>query len=121
MARVHVDGTDFFETYAATEMAIAHIKAGKGPVCLVADLVRLLPHSSSDNHAKYRTPEELEADKREDPIIQLEKRLLEAGILTADSIKSIRKEVQVEVDKAAVWADAQADPDPATATQHVLY
>jgi 2-oxoisovalerate dehydrogenase E1 component len=121
LARVHVDGTDFFETYAATEMAIAHIKAGKGPVCLVADLVRLLPHSSSDNHAKYRTPEELEADKREDPIIQLEKRLLEAGILTADSIKSIRKEVQVEVDKAAVWADAQADPDPATATQHVLY
>jgi 2-oxoisovalerate dehydrogenase E1 component len=121
LARVHVDGTDFFETYAATEMAIAHIKAGKGPVCLVADLVRLLPHSSSDNHTKYRTPEELEADQREDPIIQLENRLLEAGILTADTVKSIRKEVQVEVDKAAVWADAQADPDPATATKHVLF
>ena len=121
LARLHVDGTDFFETYAAAEMAIEHIKAGKGPVCLVADLVRLLPHSSSDNHAKYRTPEELEADQREDPITQLEKRLLDSKILTEDSIKKLRKEVQVEVDKAAVWADSQADPDPKTAMDHVLF
>ena len=120
LARIHVDGTNFFETYAAAQAAIEHIKAGKGPVCLVADLVRLLPHSSSDNHAKYRSPAELEADKREDPILQLEKELLNAGLLKDADIVRLRKEVQVAVDEATVWADAQADPDPETALLHVL-
>ena len=121
LARIKVDGTDFFETYAAAKAAIDHIRAGKGPVCLVADLVRLLPHSSSDNHTKYRTPEELEAEKREDPILQMEKRLLDAGLLKKKDIEPIRKEVQVAVDEAAKWANEQADPEPKTATDHVLF
>lgn len=121
LARIKVDGTDFFQIYSAAKAAIDHIRSGKGPVCLVADLVRLLPHSSSDNHAKYRTPEELEAEKREDPILQMENRLVEAGLLNEKDIERIRKEVQTSVDEAAKWADAQADPDPSTATKHVLY
>ncbi len=121
LARIHVDGTNFFETYSAAKMAIEHIKAGKGPVCLVADLVRLLPHSSSDNHSKYRTAEELEADKREDPILQLENRLKKEGLLSEDDVKRLRGEVQAEVDAAAVWADAQDDPDSSTAMDHVLF
>jgi len=121
LARIKVDGTDFFQTYSAAKAAIEHIRAGKGPVCLVADLVRLLPHSSSDNHAKYRTPEELEAEKREDPILQMENRLIEAGLLKKKDIEPIRKEVQEAVDAAAKWADDQADPEPESATKHVLY
>ena len=121
LARIRVDGTDFFQMYAAAQAAIDHIRSGKGPVCLVADLVRLLPHSSSDNHAKYRTPEELEADKREDPILQLEKRLLEAGILKQDDTESIRSEIHLSVDEATVWADAEPDPEPETAMDHVLF
>ena len=121
LARIKVDGTDFFQTYAAAKAAIEHIRAGKGPVCLVADLVRLLPHSSSDNHTKYRTPEELEAEKREDPILQMESRLVEAGILKKKDIEGIRKEVQNSVDEAAKWANEQADPEPSTAMKHVLY
>jgi 2-oxoisovalerate dehydrogenase E1 component len=121
VARIKVDGTDFFETYAAAKAAIDHIRSGKGPVCLVADLVRLLPHSSSDNHAKYRTPEELEAEQREDPILQMETRLIEAGMLTTKDVERIRKEVQTSVDQAAKWADQQPDPDPSTATRHVLF
>jgi len=121
LARIKVDGTDFFQTYSAAKASIEHIREGKGPVCLVADLVRLLPHSSSDNHAKYRSPEELEADRREDPILQLEKRLIEAEILTEEEAERMRAEVQTEVDDAAVWADQQADPDPESALKHVLF
>jgi 2-oxoisovalerate dehydrogenase E1 component len=121
LARIKVDGTDFFQTYSAAKAAIEHIREGKGPVCLVADLVRLLPHSSSDNHAKYRTPEELEAEKREDPILQMEKQLLDAGLLKKKDIERISKEVRLSVDEAAIWADGQADPEPETATKHVLF
>ncbi|MFT5514502.1 MAG: 2-oxoisovalerate dehydrogenase E1 component [Rhodothermales bacterium] len=121
LSRALVDGTDFFATYAVAKAAIAHLRAGKGPVCLVAQTVRLMPHSSSDNHTKYRTPEELAADKEVDPIRLFEQRLLGAGLLTAKLVASMKAEVQKAVDKAAVWAAAQEDPDPATAMDHVYY
>jgi 2-oxoisovalerate dehydrogenase E1 component len=121
LSRAHVDGTDFFATYAVAKAAIQHIRDGKGAVCLVADTVRLLPHSSSDNHTKYRTPEELEADKVIDPITRFETTLREAGVLTDELVSSIRKEVQKDVDEAAVWAAKQADPEADTALTHVYF
>jgi 2-oxoisovalerate dehydrogenase E1 component len=121
LTRARVDGTDFFKTYAVVQAAMEHMRAGKGPVCVVADVVRLLPHSSSDNHAKYRTPEELELDRQVDPIARFEVQLVEAGVLSEEAIADLRKEVQREVDAAAKWADEQADPEPETATQHVYF
>jgi 2-oxoisovalerate dehydrogenase E1 component len=87
----------------------------------VADVVRLLPHSSSDDHTKYRTPDELEADRQIDPIARMEAALIEAEIVSADAVEAMREEVHEEVDAAAEWAKTQADPDPATATDHVFF
>ena len=120
MKRMRVDGTDFFKVAAAAKTAIEYIRAGNGPVFLVADVVRLLPHSSSDNHAKYRTPEELAEDKKIDPIARMEMTLIEAGILSEEMIGRLQKEIAAEVDEAAKWAAKQADPDPSSATRHVF-
>jgi len=121
LSRVRVDGTDFFASASVAKAAIKHLRAGKGPVCLAADVVRLLPHSSSDDHNKYRTPEELEADRKIDPIARMEARLLEADVLTEDEIETMRDDVHEEVDAAAEWAKKQQDPDPDTATKHVYF
>ena len=121
LSRIHVDGTDFFSSAAATRAAIDHIRAGKGPVLLVADVIRLLPHSSSDNQAKYRNAEELEADRLRDPLIQMEKRLLEAGLLNESQVKALRSEVHHHIDEVAHWAQQQADPDPSTSLQNVCF
>src|SRR5690606_17198990 len=90
LERIRVDGTDFFKVYAAAKAAIDHLRSGNGPVCLVADVVRLMPHSSSDNHTKYRTTKELEADQKIDPIARLEMVLTEAGILTEERLQQHR-------------------------------
>ncbi|ARA92591.1 tungsten formylmethanofuran dehydrogenase [Rhodothermaceae bacterium RA] len=121
LARAHVDGTDFFRMYAAARAALTHIRQRRGPVCIVADVVRLLPHSSSDNHTKYRSSEELENDRKIDPIARLEVQLTEAGLLTEDRIRALRREVHREIDEAARWAMEQPDPDPSTATRHVYF
>ncbi len=121
LRRARFDGTDFFKVYAVAKAAIEHMRNGDGPVCLVADVVRLLPHSSSDNHAKYRSPEELQKDQQVDPISRLEVALVEAGVLNEDKIEQLRKEIRKEVDEAARWADQQPDPDPETATRHVYF
>lgn len=120
LTRMRFDGTDFFESAAVLKAATEHLRAGKGPVLLVCDVVRLLAHSSSDSQAKYRPADELEKDKANDPITRFEARLKEAGILTDDDATRIRKEVGKEIDEAAVWAEQQPDPDPATATRHIL-
>jgi 2-oxoisovalerate dehydrogenase E1 component len=121
LSRMRVDGTDFFASASAAQAAIQHIRDGKGPVCLVADTVRLLPHSSSDDHTKYRTPDELEADRKIDPIARLEATLIDAGLLTEDEAEAMQDEIHEEVDAAAEWAKKQADPDPETATDHVFF
>ena len=121
LERVRVDGTDFFQVYAVARAAIDHLRAGKGPVCIVADVVRLLPHSSSDNHFKYRTREDLEKDRGIDPIARLELTLVESGILTEEKIKKLRKEVRQHIDTVTVWAEQQPDPAPETATWYVNF
>ncbi len=121
LKRMRVDGTDFFRMEAAARAAVKHLRAGSGPVCLVADVVRLLPHSSSDNHTKYRDPEELEKDQQIDPIARMEIALTEAGLLTDERIEDLRAEVHKEVDEATEWAKKQADPESDTATKHVYF
>jgi 2-oxoisovalerate dehydrogenase E1 component len=121
LKRIQVDGTDFFKARAAAKAALDHIRSGEGPVCLVADVVRLLPHSSSDNHAKYRSADELESDKQVDPLARFEAQLIEAGVLTESDAEATRAEVRKEIDEAAAWALAQPDPSPESATKHVYF
>ena len=121
LTRMRVDGTDFFASASAAKAALQHIRAGRGPVCLVADVVRLLPHSSSDDHSKYRTPDELEADRQIDPIARMEAALIEADVITEDEGEALRDEVHEEVNDAADWAKQQADPEADTATDHVFF
>ncbi len=121
LKRARVDGTDFFRMHALARASAEHLRAGKGPVCIVADVVRLLAHSSSDNHASYRTPEELEQDQQIDPVARMEMQLVEAGLLDDDSIGELREEVKREIDEAAQWAAGQADPTPESAAKHVYF
>ena len=121
MARVRYDGTDFFASASVARAALAHTRAGKGPVALHADVVRLLPHSSSDDHRKYREETSIDADRARDPIPRLANRLVDAGILTDDEVEAMRDEVAREVDALSKVVAKQADPDPATATTHITY
>ncbi|MBL7977589.1 MAG: dehydrogenase E1 component subunit alpha/beta [Bacteroidetes Order II. Incertae sedis bacterium] len=121
LARIEVDGTDLAKSYAAVSAARKHILDGNGPVMLVAQTVRLLPHSSSDNHAKYRPKTILEAEKKRDPMIQLELQLIEAGFATEQALHDLKKHIHKEIDHEAHWAAKQADPDPKTLHHHVLF
>ena len=121
IVRARVDGTDFFKIASVAQAAIDHIRHENGPVLLVADVVRLMPHSSSDNHTKYRTSEELERDRQIDPIARMELSLVEAGLLTEEAIEKLRGEVRKQIDEDAAWAESQTDPEPNTATRHVFF
>ena len=121
LARYRVDGTDFFKVYAVAKATIEHLRAGKGPVCLVADVVRLLPHSSSDNHLKYRTEEELIQDRTADPVARLERTLMEQGVLTPSEPEDLKEEIKGTINEIVHALEPRVDPDPATAITHVFF
>ncbi|MFQ6674198.1 MAG: thiamine pyrophosphate-dependent enzyme, partial [Fidelibacterota bacterium] len=119
LARYHVDGTDFFESHLAFQKATERARKGKGPGVIVSDVVRLLPHSSSDDQRKYRTEEELEADRKRDPIIRFARMCEEGGAATRKEFQRIDEEVAKEVEEAAEWAETRPRPAPEGALKFV--
>lgn len=120
LAREKVDGINFFESYQAFQKAVKRARSGKGPTIIVSEVVRLLPHSSSDDHRKYRKPEELDKDRNNDPILQFVLACTENGIISAGEFDGIQEEVKQTLDKAADWALEQPDPAAETALDHVF-
>jgi pyruvate dehydrogenase E1 component alpha subunit len=107
-----VDGMDVLAVQEAGERAVAHCRAGKGPMILEMKTYRYRGHSMSDP-AKYRTREEVQ-DMRDhhDPIENLRARILEAGASDEDSLKSLDKEIRQIVASAADFAQSSPEPDP---------
>ena len=61
---------------------------GKGPVLLDVVTYRFCGHSPSDS-SSYRTQEEIEAWKAQDPIVAYRKQLLDAGVATEEELDKI--------------------------------
>jgi 2-oxoisovalerate dehydrogenase E1 component subunit alpha len=116
---VVVDGTDVLACYAASRDAVARARAGQGPSLIEAKVIRLTGHSSDDQQTKYRSAEELEAEKGHDALPRFRDQLRGAGVLTDEVEARLADEIKVAVDDATDYAEAQPDPDPGTAMRYV--
>ena len=121
LARFNVNGTDFFETHLAFKKAVERARKGKGPSLIQSDVVRLLPHSSSDDQRKYRPEEDLEADRKRDPLLVFANTCIHEKISTLEEFDAIIEKVKTEVDSDAEWAEAQADPDSKDGSKNVYF
>jgi len=119
LARFNVDGTDFFETNLAFKKAADRARKGKGPSVIVSHVVRLLPHSSSDDQRKYRSEKELSKDKSKDPIIRFEHACMEANIINEKEFEKIKNEIFGTIDLEAEWAEGEPPPETETAMDNL--
>tara|TARA_Y100001970_G_C14245941_1_gene868213 strand:+ start:1531 stop:3534 length:2004 start_codon:yes stop_codon:yes gene_type:complete len=119
LARYHVDGSNFFETRLAFKQGIDRARKGKGPSLIVSNVVRLLPHSSSDDQRKYRTVKDLKKDQKKDPLLILEDQCKNVNFISDQEFESLKIEVESQINLDAEWAEAQAHPDPQTALNHI--
>ncbi len=117
--RHDVDGTNFLEVFNVMQKAVEQARTGGGPSLIRARVVRLLPHSSSDDQLKYRPKEDIERDKARDPLPKMTRFLLEEGIITDAEAASIQAEVKEAVDAAAEWAESRPLPNPSSVSHHV--
>lgn len=116
-----INGLDYEKSQKAMKKAVDRARKGNGPTLFIADVVRLQSHSISDNQMKYRKAKEVEAEKKKDPILLLEKKLIAKKIASKKDLTKIREDLILEVNEATVWAEEQLDPSPESSLDFILH
>jgi 2-oxoisovalerate dehydrogenase E1 component len=116
-----IDGTDPLACYQAFEEAAAWCRQGNGPAFIHGHVIRPYSHSLSDDDRLYRPESERNADALRDPLSKTQMLLLREGILDAEGINRLEKEVDEEVRQAAERAlrSPLPKPDKAAILEHV--
>ncbi len=115
MAEEIVDGMDVLAVHETTVRAVERAREEQAPTLIEARTYRYMGHSMADPiHGHYRTKEELEEQKKKDPIRRLEKRLVADGLMGEDDIKQMGRDVLAEVEEAVQFAEESPDPGPET-------
>jgi pyruvate dehydrogenase E1 component alpha subunit len=121
MAGEVVNGMDVLDVQAATQRAVQRARKGGHPTLLEVRTYRYMGHSMSDPlHGVYRTKDEVEEQKKKDPIAQLFHRLRQDGAIDQAGYDAVETEVRAEVDAAVKFADESPDPAPEELMTHVL-
>ena len=116
---ITVDGLDPGEVYQSVTEAVNRARSGEGPTLVETNTIRMMPHSSSDNHLRYRSQDDLNTEKQLDPLPRFHNFLISAGLLDEESSQALSESVNQEVENAIEAADAAPSPDPDSAFKGV--
>ena len=120
MAEETVDGMDVLAVHESINRAVERAREDQLPTLIEARTYRYMGHSMADPiHGHYRTKEELEEQKQRDPISHFIERLQQEGLLSDDTIASVKRAVEEEVEDAITFADQAPDPAPEELFTHV--
>ncbi|EPP34400.1 transketolase, pyrimidine binding domain protein [Chlamydia ibidis] len=115
-----VDGGDISALDATFANAVQEARYDSVPALVLVDVVRLEPHSNSDNHDKYRSSEDLASCMSNDPLLRLEKQMHEEYGISQDDIRAIREIAKAEVLKACEIAESMPFPSKGS-TSHDIF
>jgi pyruvate dehydrogenase E1 component alpha subunit len=103
---IQVDGNDVLAVYRATREALERARSGGGPTFIECLTYRMADHTTADDAARYRPPEAVEAWKKRDPILRLERYLTDRGLLDDGKIQDVRKQAVDSIDAAVAAMEA---------------
>ena len=106
-----VDGMSCEAVHEAIAGAAAYARAGNGPTLLEMKTYRYRGHSMSDP-ANYRSKEEVEEYKTQDPIEKVLATLKKNKWITDDQIEATEAKVKQVIEEAVAFADASPFPEP---------
>ena len=105
LASAAVDGMDLLAVREAAQVAIDHVRGGRGPYLLECHTYRFRAHSMFDSQL-YRDKAEVERWRARDPIDLFEREALNLGLLAADERAALQRQVDAEVKAAIEFAEA---------------
>lgn len=113
------DGFDPIATYEATKRAMDRARNGGGPTLLEGVCYRFLAHSTDDNDMTYRTKDEVVENRKNDPVPRFERILMDAGVLSAEDLDAMKKDVLRETNEATDRAESMPYPEAADLYEHI--
>lgn len=119
MPGVLVAENNAVDMFAAAGQAIARARRGEGPTLIEMQVDRYYGHFQGDPEG-YRPKGEVRNLKQRDPILRLERQLLEQGLLDDAAVKAAREQAKQQVAEAIAFARASAYPEACEAFQHVF-
>ncbi|PYH46557.1 putative pyruvate dehydrogenase E1 component alpha subunit [Aspergillus saccharolyticus JOP 1030-1] len=109
---LRINGMDVLAVLAAMRYGKEFVQAGNGPLLYEYQTYRFAGHSVSDPGTTYRSREEIQAERRHDPLSVLQEQLAEWGVLSKEEVKAIEKDVRSKVDREAEEANHMPVPEP---------
>ena len=115
-----LDGMDVIKMRDGMAEIFAEIRENPGPWFVEAQTYRYRGHSMSDP-ATYRTKEELEEYKTEDPIVRYEAALIDANKLTREEFEALDAKAKELAAESIRFADTSPELPPEDVYKYVYY
>ena len=106
---VTIDGNDLLAVINESAKAVKRARNGQGPTLIEAKTYRFKGHSKSDKEV-YRSRQEVERQKNNDPILRFKDLLLNNQITTENEFVQIREDIISEVAQATTFALGSEEP-----------
>lgn len=100
-----VDGMDVLAVQAATRRCVEYVRRGDGPCFIEFVTYRFRAHSAYDPEL-YRKKEEVREWKKRDPVALFEALARERGLVGADDVTALQRDVDDEIQAAVTFAEA---------------
>ena len=113
------DGSDPRQAAEFLEQGVQHVRQGKGPALVRLTVPRLAGHSGQDTQ-KYKSEQEVLAERARDPLPRLKSFLLEEGLMSELEWAQTAKRASEEVHAALERVRQRPLPDPARVERYVF-
>ena len=108
-----VDGMDVLAVRRVMQDVVRHVRSTHEPYFIEALTYRFMGHSMADPaHGHYRTKDEVDEERKRDPLLLLRETILKAGLGAEADFKLFEKEIGSIVDEAVRFAEESPFPDP---------
>ncbi|MEX2116325.1 MAG: pyruvate dehydrogenase (acetyl-transferring) E1 component subunit alpha [Bacteroidota bacterium] len=122
MRKEVIDGSSVLEVYEKVKKAVDHARVTYEPSLLDIRTYRQRGHSMSDPiHGHYRTKEEVEEKKKNDPIHLFGELLKKEGIADESQFEEADKRIKALVEECVEFAENSPEPSPEELWKDVYY
>jgi pyruvate dehydrogenase E1 component alpha subunit len=106
----NVDGMTPENVHEHVARAVKRAREGDGPTLLELKTYRYKGHSISDQ-LKYRSKEQVEEYREQDPLIKVRNKILESNFASAEDLDQIDQKINLIVEESVRFAEESPWPD----------
>ncbi len=116
-----IDGMDVLAVRSMMRKVVDQVRASHAPYFIEAMTYRYMGHSMADPaHGHYRTKEEVEEHRKQDPLLSLKRTILSHNLGTEADFKQLEREISQVITAAVKFAEESPFPGPSDLHDDVL-